>query len=250
MLRFKMKPLIEQKCGFTSCFFEPLFVVFGIIFNILLFIIIYKDDKKTIFNCQKPLRYLLMGMLIGDINNLASRVNIYIVHLLRLPDITSFNIICQLSSYLSNYFSVLTECFMLGADFILIFLLFPPNSQCDDIYTNFLGNVGNKINLKLHSRIKESAQKSEETNYHAINKESMSQIEKMNITTNCILLKQRKNLKRQHINKIIKSLTKKDIYKTILQVEKFIVILFGFVWLYLLSFILWTHGFKGFKLGK
>lgn len=131
---------LDQNCNFISCFLEPFIVTFGLISNIIFFFILFKDNAKKSFNCQKPLRILLMGMLLGDINYLLASLNTYVVHLLKLPDLTTLDVVCQLSSYISNYLLVLRECLMITADYILILLLYTPSESSNnlDIYSRFL----------------------------------------------------------------------------------------------------------------
>lgn len=129
--------LTSQKCSFISCFLKPFILASGLLSNIALLIIVIKNNGKKVFNSQKPIRLLLIGMLLSDIIYFASSINTFFVQVLRLPDINSYNIICQFSSYISNYFIVLNECFMLIADYILFLLLFPPKTNTD-IYVKYL----------------------------------------------------------------------------------------------------------------
>lgn len=129
--------LTSQKCSFVSCFLKPFILASGLFSNMALLIIIIKNNGKKVFNSQKPIRLLLIGMLLSDIIYFASSINTFFVQTLKLPDINSYNIICQFSHYISNYFIVLNECFMLIADYILFLLLFPPKTNTD-IYAKYL----------------------------------------------------------------------------------------------------------------
>ncbi len=59
-----------------------------------------------------------------------------------------------------------------------------------------------------------------------------------------------KTFENQFTEEIRKSFEKHNIYAVIVRREKFLAGLLGFIWLYLLSFILWTQGFKDYQLGK
>ncbi len=145
--------LSSQKCTFLSCFLKPAILLIGLSSNIVFLIMVIKNNSKKEFSAQKPIRFLLIGMLISDIMYFASSINTFFVQTLKLPDINSYNIICQFNSYVSNYFIVLNECFMLIADYILFLLLFPPKNS-SDIYAKYLVKQTTKPNrnVKVNSQ--------------------------------------------------------------------------------------------------
>jgi hypothetical protein len=57
-----------------------------------------------------------------------------------------------------------------------------------------------------------------------------------------------RKFERKHIYMIKKLYDQGNIYVSIVNLEKFLVILFSFIWLYLLSFILWTEGVNNYNL--
>jgi hypothetical protein len=96
-----------------------------------------RNNHKKTFGSRMPLRFLLIGMLVADINHITSNINIYIFPWINFPDLTSYNVICQLTSYIFNYFSVLNECFMLVADFILLSFILPKKNINTHEYKDF-----------------------------------------------------------------------------------------------------------------
>lgn len=168
-------------------------------------------------------------MTIGDIWFFLS--NLY--NILNMPDL---NIICQLNSYLSNYFTALSECSMLAADYVLLWIL-------------YLASYLSKKNkyaideLKPMRKTNESAIKYKNKYLKRCNQSQPT------TTTNNLIKKKKlkKNFKEKFLQNSLFLIDtfrqrKIDYYSKITNREGFLVILFVFVCLYSLSFILWTHG--------
>jgi hypothetical protein len=60
-------------------------------------------------------------MTIGDIWYFMSNSYTNMNNIFNIPDM---NIACQLFSYFTNYFTALSECSMLAADYLLVWILF------------------------------------------------------------------------------------------------------------------------------
>ena len=119
--------LSNEKCeNFVTCLLEPMLITFGIIFNLTFLVICFKNRRK-------PTSHFLLLMVICDIVSLVSLLTAFINTLIDVPDLSSRVKMCQLSSYLTNYFAVLNICLMIAINFILISLI--------KLKTSVLGNV-------------------------------------------------------------------------------------------------------------
>lgn len=103
---------------------EPVILFSGIIFNLVLILIIYTKKRTKSLRSTKPLRYLLICMLISDTWYLVYHVNVWYFFVRNRPDLSSFNILCQLNTYFNYFFSILLEFNMLSADWILLRIVF------------------------------------------------------------------------------------------------------------------------------
>ena len=213
-----------MKCHPVSCYLDTAILVLGLMSNIAFLIIILRKNEQKRFKSTMPLRHLLIGMLIGDLTFLLSNFNSNLIALIEFPDLTSYNIICQLTSYLINYFAVLTECFMLAADFILVFILFKPKPARVNAYTSFIDLSKTKIkklsSIKIKAAIPQVKDNSRLSKFFA----------------------------QKHTALVKSAYEKKNIYSSIVTTEKFCILVFGLACLYLLSFILWTRGVRSFDL--
>ena len=113
--------IINSKCS-ISCYLESILITSGIFFNII-FLIFAIIKKKTGLNRRKPMSNLLIAMTICDTWNSMCDLNIFFNTLIDVPDIGSYTKICQLSSFLSNYFTFLNVCIIFTANSILISII-------------------------------------------------------------------------------------------------------------------------------
>jgi hypothetical protein len=255
-----LQDLLSSKCDWVSCFLEPSVIVLGLIFNLLFLIIIFKNNENKVFKSTKPMRYLLVGMLIGDISYLISSFNGHVMPLMELPDLTSFNVICQLSVYFYNYFAILAECFMFTANILMLYVLYPGKiTSPQSFYSDFLKEKKGfnkqwriKFQQLFFSKEKKSSTECDVTtaNEGSYETNELNEVRGFSQQTpkksNTFVIKKllKKYNKKQTF--LLKNCfeKKKNIYSIIVTREKFFIILFGFIWLYLLSFILWTEGKK------
>lgn len=140
-----------NKNALISDIIEPVLLIAGILSNLVLIAIIFKKKKTESFRSHKPLRYLLIVILISDIAYLISELNVKIVQFGTWPDLTSFNYFCQLHSYLYYFFAVLIEFSMLSANYIVACLIHLPKKQSKssiDVYNDFIINENDATNLR------------------------------------------------------------------------------------------------------
>ena len=220
----QLKAITDMKCHPISCYLDTVILVLGLLSNITFLVIILTKNEEKTFKSTMPLRHLLVGMLIGDLTFLLSNLNSNMIAAIEFPDLTSYNIICQLTSYLINYFAVLTECFMLAADFILLFILFKPKPARLNVYTSFIDLSKTNVKRLSSIRIRAAAPQVRET----------WRFSKLFAKKHTVLIKS--------------AYDKKNIYSSIVTTEKFCILVFGLACLYLLSFILWTRGVRSFDL--
>ncbi|RNA10471.1 hypothetical protein BpHYR1_028173 [Brachionus plicatilis] len=95
---------------------EPVTLFSGIFLNICLYIIIYRKKKTNFLQSTKPMRYLLMAILLSDTWFL-------------IDNLTSVNFMCQFISYLNYFLPIILEFSMMTADYILISLVMKSNDQ-------------------------------------------------------------------------------------------------------------------------
>jgi len=60
-------------------------------------------------------------MTLGDIWNFLSNSYTNLNNIFNIPDM---NVVCQLISYFTNYFKAMSECSMMAADYLLLWILF------------------------------------------------------------------------------------------------------------------------------
>ena len=103
---------------------EPIILFSGIFFNLVLIALIYRRKRTKLLRSTKPLRYLLIAMLVSDTWYLIYHANVWYFFVHNKPDLSSFDVLCQVNTYLNYFFSVLLEFNMLSADWILLRIVF------------------------------------------------------------------------------------------------------------------------------
>lgn len=103
---------------------EPAILFSGILFNLTLMLITLRKKRTKSLRTTKPLRYLLIGMLVSDTWFLIYHVNVWYYFIHNKPDLSSLDILCQLYTYFNYFFAILLECNMLAADWILLHIVF------------------------------------------------------------------------------------------------------------------------------
>lgn len=263
-----------SKQSLIKHFLEPFILVVGIKFNILLIIITYKNNRTKNLRSTKPMRYLLISILISDTWFLLKELNVWFFLFRNGPDLTSFNILCQLSSYLNYFLSILLEVYMISADFILLSIVFRHNNSSSRL-NNFAANKNNRSDsldlkfLRKFSRrninlINENIElesintlRLARTRKNQLNRRSISLENDLSKCTQItsshssgqIIENSKINLvkpRKSHFVNLIENLRfkREDVYFGIVMKEKVIIILNVFVWMYMLSFLLWIKGVK------
>jgi preprotein translocase subunit SecG len=128
-------------CSFLNCLVKPTIFFGGLVTNILLILIVYKNKHTKSLSSSKPLRYLLIGMLVSDVWFLIEEINVWFFSLLSQPDLSSYNGTCQIYTYLEHFFAISLEAYMLFADYILLSILFKKKKWAvspEDIYNQFM----------------------------------------------------------------------------------------------------------------
>lgn len=105
-------------------YIEPIILFSGIVFNLALAVIIYTKKRTKSLRSTKPLRYLLISMLVSDTWYLVYHVNVWYFFVHDRPDLSSSDVFCQLNTYLNYFFSIFLEFNMLSADYILLRIVF------------------------------------------------------------------------------------------------------------------------------
>lgn len=140
-----------NKDSLLSDIIELVLLIAGILSNLILVAIVFKKKKTESFRSHKPLRYLLIVILICDIAYLISELNVKIFKFGTWPDLTSFNYFCQVHSYLYYFFAVLIEFSMLSANYIVACLIHLPKQNTKssiDVYNDFIINENDSTNLR------------------------------------------------------------------------------------------------------
>jgi hypothetical protein len=294
---------ISTKYNQIRQYVEPFILFSGIFFNIVLILIIYCKKRTKLLRSTKPLRYLLIAMLVSDTWYLLYQVNVWYFFFKNKPDLSSFNVLCQLNTYLNYFFSILLETNMLSADWILLIIVFKSSNRNHEIsiYDKFLENkdsrtskltVGASINNNLLIRnlsfaLGRRKSANPEPSVQMGNQSSVTEpqdIELVDVdfmefskgsgpscsnatlsnlarkstsaTTNTQLqtvtpvtsvVKKQRNFLSLVTNFSFK--TEASYFNIILK-EKISLILNFFIWMYLLSFLLWIRGIKTINLNE
>lgn len=247
---------------FIKYFLEPFILILGIIFNLLLLCITYTFKRTNCLHSTKPLRYLLISMLISDTWFLLKELNVWYFLFKNGPDLTSFDIICQLSSYFSYFLSILLEVFMISADFILLKIALKKTSSKDlaeDVYNDFLNEKSLEKESIFQRVFRKYSKKETESNLNEIIE--MESISSAKISKSSTGIFRKSSYKRRSTcesnqftlftpssKSFMKlNLRREDFYFSIILKEKLIIILSIFIWMYLLSFLLWIKGVKNLE---
>lgn len=143
-------------------FINPFLIVNGLIFNITLFLIfLFKKKKlKNIYIWNKdtysyvPYGFLIMAILVCDTYYLLSRLNIWLFFILQKPNLTTYNFLCQIISYLDYLSLILINFFILIGNYIICLLLSNRNpifekSTDDNQLVNSTYNTSNQYNSSV-----------------------------------------------------------------------------------------------------
>lgn len=103
---------------------EPAILFSGIVFNLALVLIVYAKKRTKGLRSTKPLRYLLISMLVSDTWYLVSHVNVWYYFIHNKADLSSLQVFCQLNTYFNYFFAILLEFNMLAADWIILRIVF------------------------------------------------------------------------------------------------------------------------------
>jgi hypothetical protein len=132
---------LPPKCSLFKCFVEPTIFLGGLVANILLIIIIFKNKHTKSLSSSKPMRYLLVGMLVSDVWFLLDQTNVWFFSIVDKPDLSSYNGTCQIYTYLEHFFAISLEFYMLFADYILLVILFKSKKSIlspEEVYNQFM----------------------------------------------------------------------------------------------------------------
>ncbi|CAF0977327.1 unnamed protein product, partial [Brachionus calyciflorus] len=248
-----------KKNGFDFIYkylIEPITLIIGVNLNIFLYIIIYRKKRTKNLQSTKPLRYLLMTILLSDTWFLIDKFNIWYFSIMKKNNLTSVNFLCQFISYLNYFVPIILEFSMLAADYILVSLVFK-STQSKDVYNNFLPTTEER--LQKHSSLSHSKKtkqnlfnslkntKNTKNVYRYYSRRSISlesNLESLDNLEKIHFVKDTRKPKHKPFVHLIESVCfkREEVYNGIILREKCFLILNTFIWMYLLSFIFWING--------
>lgn len=237
-----------------SCSFLYIFISIGLLSNIMFIIslntkfvptcIRLNGRRRPTDNFQQPIIYIIIAITIGDIFYLLNELNNW---LLANNFYNEINGLCQLFTYMFNYFHALNECHFIAANFILIHFL-----------------CLNENHIMLWNNRRFSLNSSDES----------SLFERPDMTTiNCerrwnnLSLRSIKTNKRNYLNKRntrrktdldlsdtkwtkMKLQLHKINYENLLFYEKIVLLIYSLVLMYLLSWFFWIQEVRVYKIPK
>ena len=255
--RTKLLEAKSEKVKFEmySLSYFYIILLIGILSNILFLIIILKKKINVIKsskNVKQPFLCLLIAIIIGDIFYLLSELNEW---LLSNNIYNSINGVCQLLSYIFNYFLALHECHLITANIFIIHFLFLNekkmilnNDRLSSSMTDqSIGGLKRKSSNHLHVRttsIFESPKFSVvSSDPNSENRSSFSSIKR-----NTEFRLKRKRTRSEISIKNIQSELKTKNYSTLIFYEKVFMSFYSFIFMYMLSFFFWIQQVNIYKI--
>lgn len=255
----------NEYCGTMKCIIEPLILFTGLVSNLILMIVIVRNRRTDGLISDKPMRYLLIAILLSDIWFLMDTINVWYFSMQNKPDLSSYSGACQIYTYMEYLFSTSIEFYMISADFILLNLVRKSkkraSTHADEIYTenlieNGCGNPDSTFEVDLvtpRNKSRKSLVKSERFSMYSMQENNQIQVARLGSSfsrqSNDDSMGDQKlvcNRNQSHFVRMIQSHTSRfkneSIYLNIVFREKVIIILCTFLCVYLLSFLLWIRG--------
>ena len=256
-------------CNSLKCFLELFILVAGISLNAIFIVCIHKQKCTANFKSHKPFRHLLIAMLVSDMWYLFNELNIWYFLLVNKPSLTSYNGVCQLSSYFNALFTILHEFYMLCGNYLLFKLIFPRKKSHDkEVYNQFLVTDKQKSHTK--------AEGVSETN--CISLANLNEIRQVHTDVKCTdgvfsesvssngYAKRTMSFRDQTKSKAAsffsqlnfdyqqvlanKKYILEEVYYNLVVKEKLLITLNVIVWIYLLSFLIWIQGVQKLNTGN
>jgi hypothetical protein len=235
-------------------------LLIGILSNLLFLIIILKKKNekiciKSLNKVKQPILSLVIAIIIGDIFYLFNELNEW---LLSNNIYYSINGVCQLLSYIFNYFLVLNECHFITANIFLInYFCFKKTKiilnedRLNSSLTERLSSISKRKDSN-HLQV-EAISVFESPKYTNISSVSVDQIYEFRNSFSSFLKRKESRLQRNRTRseisiKMIKSELKKLNYSKLVFYEKVIISFYSFIFMYLLSFFFWIQQVYNYKI--
>ena len=252
--------------------FTKMFLLCGLVLNSVFILIIYKKRLTKKFQSPKPFRHILIAILLCDMAYLLNESDVW-----NKPIFTSYNGICQLNTYLNALFAVLHEFHMLYASYILFRITFKKANTSMPIKTHESltenepqtnSNALKQNHNSLNEIICLENQKIESNNAKKILKgyslktplsPKISKLKKTQSLTSRLSARLKAKTKSSTVSLLSnfktdywqriqsKKYRMEEVYYNLIIKEKQFITLNSVFWIYMLSFLIWTHGVENLK---